>query len=213
MKWTEQEASLPLGKQEGFEKFHHEYEAAMRKVNAKVEILTSDFQVRNDYSPIHHIEKRLKTAESIEEKLTRLGCEVSVPSARENIKDIAGLRIICNFIEDVYQVADMLTAQDDIELVTCKDYIKNPKENGYRSLHLGLRVPVFLIDRKVVVPVELQIRTVAMDFWASLEHQLRYKQNNEGRISAKTNIELKACAEVSAKLDVQMQKIFDEVKK
>ena len=164
MKWTEQEASLPLGKQEGFEKFHHEYEAAMRKVNAKVEILTSDFQVRNDYSPIHHIEKRLKTAESIEEKLTRLGCEVSIPSARENIKDIAGLRIICNFIEDVYQVADMLTAQDDIELVTCKDYIKNPKENGYRSLHLGLRVPVFLIDRKVVVPVELQIRTVAMDF-------------------------------------------------
>ena len=185
----------------------------MRKVNAKVEILTSDFQVRNDYSPIHHIEKRLKTAESIEEKLTRLGCEVSIPSARENIKDIAGLRIICNFIEDVYQVADMLTAHDDIELVTCKDYIKNPKENGYRSLHLGLRVPVFLIDRKVVVPVELQIRTVAMDFWASLEHQLRYKQNNEGRISAKTNIELKACAEVSAKLDVQMQKIFDEVKK
>ena len=107
----------------------------------------------------------------------------------------------------------MLTAQDDIELVTCKDYIKNPKDNGYRSLHLGLKVPVFLIDRKVVVPVELQIRTVAMDFWASLEHQLRYKQNNEGRISAKTNIELKACAEVSAKLDAQMQKIFDEVKK
>ena len=213
MKWTEQEASLPLGKQEGFEKFHHEYEAAMRKVNAKVEILTSDFEVRNDYSPIHHIEKRLKTAESIEEKLTRLGREVSIPSARENIKDIAGLRIICNFIEDVYQVADMLTAQDDIELVTCKDYIKNPKDNGYRSLHLGLKVPVFLIDRKVVVPVELQIRTVAMDFWASLEHQLRYKQNNEGRISAKTNIELKACAEVSAKLDAQMQKIFDEVKK
>ena len=213
MKWTEQDSKAPLGKQEGFGLFHHEYESALRKVNTKIEILTTDFEVRNDYSPIHHIEKRLKTADSIQEKLERLGCEVSIPSARENIKDIAGLRVICNFIEDVYQVADMLTAQDDIELVTCKDYIKNPKPNGYRSLHLGLRVPVFLIDRKVVVPVELQIRTVAMDFWASLEHQLRYKQKNEGRISEKTNLELKACAEVSAKLDVQMQKIFDEVKK
>ena len=213
MKWTDQEASLPLGKQEGFGQFHHVYDAAMRKVNTKIEILTSDFEVRNDYSPIHHIEKRLKTAESIQEKLERLGCEVSIPSARDTLKEIAGLRVVCNVIEDVYQVADMLTAQDDIELVTCKDYIKNPKDNGYRSLHLGLRVPVFLIDRKVTVPVELQLRTVAMDFWASLEHQLRYKQNNEGRISAKTNIELKACAEVSAKLDAQMQKIFDEVKK
>ena len=156
MKWTEQEASLPLGKQEGFEKFHHEYEAAMRKVNAKVEILTSDFQVRNDYSPIHHIEKRLKRAESIEEKLTRLGCEVSIPSARENIKDIAGLRIICNFIEDVYQVADMLTAQDDIELVTCKDYIKNPKESGYKSYHMIVTVPIFLSDGVVDTKVEIQ---------------------------------------------------------
>ncbi len=213
MKWTEQDIKAPLGKQEGFGLFHHEYESALRKVNTKIEILSTDFEVRNDYSPIHHIEKRLKTADSIQEKLERLKCEVSIPSARENIKDIAGLRVICNFIEDVYQVADMLTAQDDIELVTCKDYIKNPKPNGYRSLHLGLRVPVFLIDRKVVVPVELQIRTVAMDFWASLEHQLRYKQNNEGRISEKTNMELKACAEVSAKLDERMQKIFDEVKK
>ena len=202
MKWTEQDIKAPLGKQEGFGLFHHEYESALRKVNTKIEILSTDFEVRNDYSPIHHIEKRLKTADSIQEKLERLKCEVSIPSARENIKDI-----------DVYQVADMLTAQDDIELVTCKDYIKNPKPNGYRSLHLGLRVPVFLIDRKVVVPVELQIRTVAMDFWASLEHQLRYKQNNEGRISEKTNMELKACAEVSAKLDERMQKIFDEVKK
>ena len=213
LKWTEQDIKAPLGKQEGFGLFHHEYESALRKVNTKIEILSTDFEVRNDYSPIHHIEKRLKTADSIQEKLERLKCEVSIPSARENIKDIAGLRVICNFIEDVYQVADMLTAQDDIELVTCKDYIKNPKPNGYRSLHLGLRVPVFLIDRKVVVPVELQIRTVAMDFWASLEHQLRYKQNNEGRISEKTNMELKACAEVSAKLDERMQKIFDEVKK
>ena len=213
MKWTDQDQNLPLGEQEGFELFHHEYNSAIMKVNTKIDILALDFEVRNDYSPIHHIVKRLKTADSIQEKLERLGLEVSIPSARENIRDIAGIRVVCNFIEDVYEVADMITSQDDITLISCKDYIKNPKENGYRSLHLAMEVPVFLMDHKIDVPVELQIRTVAMDFWASLEHQLRYKQNNEGRISEKTNIELKACAEVSAKLDLQMQKIFDEVKK
>ncbi len=213
MKWTDQSLKNPLGEQEGFKLFHREYDDAIQTVNTRLEILVNDFQVRNDYSPIHHIDKRLKTPESIEEKLVRLNCEVSVPSARENIRDIAGLRVICNFIEDVYAVADMLTSQDDIELVSFKDYIKNPKPNGYRSLHLALNVPVYHIDSKVITPVEVQVRTVAMDFWASLERQLRYKQNNEGKISEKTNIELKACAEVSAKLDERMQKIFDEVKK
>ncbi|MCR5181805.1 MAG: GTP pyrophosphokinase family protein [Clostridia bacterium] len=213
MKWTDQSLNKPLGEQEGFKLFHREYDDAIQTVYTRLEILVSDFEVRNDYSPIHHIDKRLKTPESIEEKLRRLDCEVSVPSARENIRDIAGLRVVCNFIEDVYAVADMLTSQDDIELVSLKDYIKNPKPNGYRSLHLALNVPVYHIDSKVITPVEVQVRTVAMDFWGSLERQLRYKQNNEGKISDKTNIELKACAEVSAKLDERMQKIFDEVKK
>jgi len=213
LKWTDQNMNRPLGEQEGFQVFHREYEDAIKMVNTRLEILVDDFEVRNDYSPIHSIVKRLKTPDSIQEKLERQGCEVSIPSARENIKDIAGIRVICNFIEDVYQVADMLTGQDDIELVSFKDYIKNPKPNGYRSLHLALKVPVFHIDKKMIMPVEVQIRTVAMDFWASLERQLRYKQNNEGKISEKTNIELKACAEVSAKLDKRMQKIFDEVKK
>ena len=213
LKWTDQSLNKPLGEHEGFILFHREYDDAIQTVYTRLEILVSDFEVRNDYSPIHHIDKRLKTPESIEEKLRRLDCEVSVPSARENIRDIAGLRVVCNFIEDVYAVADMLTSQDDIELVSFKDYIKNPKKNGYRSLHLALNVPVYHIDSKVITPVEVQVRTVAMDFWASLERQLRYKQNNEGKISEKTNIELKACAEVSAKLDERMQKIFDEVKK
>ncbi len=213
LKWTDQSLNKPLGEHEGFKLFHWEYDDAIQTVYTRLEILVSDFEVRNDYSPIHHIDKRLKTPESIEEKLRRLDCEVSVPSARENIRDIAGLRVVCNFIEDVYAVADMLTSQDDIELVSFKDYIKNPKKNGYRSLHLALNVPVYHIDSKVITPVEVQVRTVAMDFWASLERQLRYKQNNEGKISEKTNIELKACAEVSAKLDERMQKIFDEVKK
>ena len=213
MKWTDNSTALHLEDQPGFELFYHEYDAAIRKVNTKIEILASDFAVRHDYSPIHHIEKRLKTPQSIEGKLNRLGLEVSIQTARENIFDISGIRVICNFIEDVYQVAEMITSQDDVILVSTKDYINSPKENGYRSLHVAIKIPVFLMDKRVEVPVEIQIRTVAMDFWASLEHQLRYKQNNEGRISEKTNMELKACAEVSAKLDARMQKIFDEVKK
>lgn len=210
---TDNSPVLSLKNQPGFALFHHEYDAAIKKVNNKIEILASDFEVRNSYSPIHHIVKRLKTPESIQEKLERLGYEVSIMSAGENIFDIAGIRVICNFIEDVYQVAEMVTSQDDITLEKTKDYIKNPKKNGYRSLHLSIRVPIYLLTDKVEVPVELQIRTVAMDFWASLEHQLRYKQNNEGNISSRANIELKACAELSAKLDERMQKIFDEVKK
>ena len=210
---TDNSPVLSLKNQPGFALFHHEYDAAIKKVNNKIEILASDFEVRNSYSPIHHIVKRLKTPESIQEKLERLGYEVSIMSAGENIFDIAGIRVICNFIEDVYQVAEMVTSQDDITLEKTKDYIKNPKKNGYRSLHLSIRVPIYLLTDKVEVPVELQIRTVAMDFWASLEHQLRYKQKNEGNISPRANIELKACAELSAKLDERMQKIFDEVKK
>ena len=157
------------------------------------------------------MERRLKTPESIEEKLIRLGKEITIASARENIFDIAGIRVVCNFIDDVYAVADMLTSQSDVKLLTEKDYIKNPKPNGYRSLHLVIAVPVYLLDGCEEVIVEVQIRTVAMDFWASLEHQLRYKQNKN--ISSRIDIELKACAEVSATLDRRMQKIFDELNK
>ena len=123
--------------------------------------------------------------------------------------DIAGIRVVCNFIDDVYAIADMLIEQNDIALIGKKDYIENPKENGYRSLHLVLSVPVFLLNGCENVPVEVQIRTVAMDFWASLEHQLRYKKGKE--FANKINVELKACAEVSAKLDKRMQGLFDEI--
>ena len=206
MTWVEKHYGR-LEDQPGFEEFHHEYGAAIKEVDTKIEILSEDFAVRHDYNPIHHIEKRLKTPQGIEDKLRRLQCEVSIPSARENILDIAGIRVVCNFVEDVYEVAHMLTSQNDIRVNTCKDYIANPKPNGYRSLHLSLMVPVFLLD----VPVEVQIRTVAMDFWASLEHQLRYKKDKE--IPPRIDIELKACAEVSATLDKRMQKIFNELNK
>ena len=210
MTWIEKHYGR-LEEQPGFEEFHHEYSAAIKEVDTKIEILSEDFAVRHDYNPIHHIEKRLKTPQGIEDKLRRLQCEVSIPSARENILDIAGIRVVCNFVEDVYEVAHMLTSQNDIRVNTCKDYIANPKPNAYRSLHLSLMVPVFLLDGCIEVPVEVQIRTVAMDFWASLEHQLRYKKDKE--IPPRIDIELKACAEVSATLDKRMQKIFNELNK
>lgn len=198
-----------LQNQMGFEAFRHAYRAAIKEVRTKIEILSEDFAVRHDYNPIHHMERRLKVPESIEEKLERLKKEVSIESARENIFDIAGIRVVCNFIDDVYAIADMLTSQNDVTLITEKDYIKNPKPNGYRSLHLVISVPVYLLDGEEEVPVEIQLRTVAMDFWASLEHNLRYKKDKN--IPSKIDIELKACAEVSATLDRRMQKIFDEL--
>lgn len=211
--WNEKGRTDHISKQYGFDLFYSEYDAAIKEMSTKIDILAKEFEVRNDYSPIHHVEQRLKTPDSIDEKLRRLDLPVTIADARDNIFDIAGLRIICNFVDDVYQVAELLTSQDDIEVLVEKDYIKEPKENGYRSLHYRLTVPVFFSNYKVIVPCEVQIRTVAMDFWASLEHNLRYKQNNEGKMSDKVNMELKACAEVSANLDKRMQKIFDEVKK
>ncbi len=200
---------LHIDEQEGFEVFRHAYRAAIKEVRTKIEILSEEFAVRHDYNPIHHMERRLKIPESIEEKLERLGKEVSIEAAKDNIFDIAGIRVVCNFVDDVYTLADMLIAQSDVTLITKKDYIASPKPNGYRSLHLVVSVPVFLLNGCENVPVEIQIRTVAMDFWASLEHQLRYKK--EKNISSKIDIELKACAEVSATLDKRMQKIFDEL--
>ncbi len=198
-----------ISSQEGFEAFRHAYRAAIKEVRTKIEILSEDFAVRHDYNPIHHMERRLKIPTSIEEKLQRLGKEISIEAARDNIFDIAGIRVVCNFVDDVYAVAEMLVSQEDVTLITKKDYIANPKPNGYRSLHLVVSVPVYLMSGVKEVPVEIQIRTVAMDFWASLEHQLRYKKTKD--IPKNIDIELKACAEVSAKLDVRMQKIFDEL--
>ena len=203
------ETKKHIEKQEGFEVFRHAYRAAIKEVRTKIEILSEDFAVRHDYNPIHHMERRLKIPASIEEKLERLGKEVSIESAKDNIFDIAGIRVVCNFVDDVYTLAEMLSGMDDVKLITKKDYIENPKSNGYRSLHLVISVPVFLLDGREEVPVEVQIRTVAMDFWASLEHNLRYKKSKE--YPARIDIELKACAEVSATLDKRMQKIFDEL--
>lgn len=209
MSWVERNVLMPLENQIGFGEFMHEYTSALKEIKTKVEILSEEFAVQHNYNPIHHVESRMKSPSSLGEKLDRFGFDRTILMARENIYDVAGLRIVVNFLDDVYKMEEMLLAQNDISIIMKKDYIQKPKPNGYRSLHLAIRVPVFLLKGWVSVPVEVQIRTVAMDFWASLEHNLRYKQDND--ITPKINLELKACAEVSAALDKRMQKIYNEI--
>lgn len=186
----------------------HHYKSAIAEIRTKLEILNDGFILTHDHNPIHNIESRIKTTRSMLNKLKSRGLEISIDSARKNLHDIAGIRVICCYIDDVYAVADMLISQNDITLIETKDYIKNPKENGYRSLHLVVTVPIFLAEGHIDVPVEVQIRTVAMDVWASLEHELRYKTDNA--IPDDANSELLVCASTLAVLDERMQRLFKE---
>lgn len=185
------------------------YNAAIKEVQTKLEILNDEFKVKFARNPIHHVESRLKSSRSIVKKLIKKNVEVSVESARTNLNDIAGIRVVCCYIDDVYRVADMLLAQSDIELVNWQDYIKEPKEKGYRSLHLDLRLPIFLSDRTEYVTIEVQIRTVAMDFWASLEHDLRYKTDKE--IPQSVSEDMRKCAAEIAEIDAKMQAIYRQI--
>ena len=185
------------------------YSAAMKEVQTKLEILDDEFQMKHRRNPIHHIESRLKSIQSIMGKLKRKNFSLSMQSAVENLKDIAGIRVICSYVEDVYTVARLLTTQDDVKLVGMRDYIKNPKPNGYRSLHLIVEIPVFLQEGRIMVPVEVQIRTIAMDFWASLEHNLRYKA--AGHVPEDICQELYEVGQDIAALDVKMQSIHDRI--
>ena len=196
--------------QQQFLEMSHLYDGAIREIRTRLEILDREFNIRYASNPIHHIDSRLKSPRSIIEKLQRKGWPVSVESAEEHLNDIAGVRIVCNYIDDIYRLANMLVRQQDLELVCQKDYIRKPKPNGYRSLHLVLRVPVFLSSHTELVPVEVQIRTIAMDFWASLEHQLRYKSDVEATAPLKER--LQRCADQSAALDVEMQSIYREMR-
>ncbi len=185
------------------------YSAAMKEVQTKLEILDDEFQARHKRNPIHHIESRLKTIQSMMEKLRRKERPVSMQSAVENLTDIAGIRVICSYVQDVYTVARLLTSQDDVKLLEMRDYIRQPKANGYRSLHLIVEIPVFLQEGRVPVPVEVQIRTIAMDFWASLEHAMRYKAS--GKVPADICAELQETGEDIAALDRRMQAIHDRI--
>ncbi len=178
------------------------YRCAMMEVETKFNVLNEEFSLRYDRNPISSIKSRLKKPGSIQGKMRRRGLPMTVDAIEQNLNDIAGVRVVCSFLEDVYLLADALLKQDDVTLIEKKDYIENPKPNGYRSLHLIVSVPIFLANEKRMMRVEIQLRTIAMDFWASLEHQLRYKKDTE--FTEEMMQELYNCAEISADLDVRM---------
>ncbi len=198
-----------LDKAEPFLNLMMRYKCAIMEVETKLNVLNSEFSLNHNRNPIESIETRLKKPASIIEKMNRRGFELSVESIEENLFDIAGIRVICSFVDDIYTVANLLINQDDIKLIRMKDYIKNPKENGYRSLHLIIEVPIFLSDEKKYMKAEVQLRTIAMDFWASLDHKLRYKQDLEN--SEDIAGRLKECAELCTDLDNRMQDIRNEI--
>lgn len=187
------------------------YAAAGRQLTLKFEVLNSEFNVLYARNPIHHIESRVKSPESIAAKLLKKGLPLTLESAMQNVNDIAGVRVVCSYIDDVYRVAEMVERQQDLEIVKRQDYIKTPNYNGYRSLHLDLRVPVYLSNRTEQVLAEVQIRTIAMDFWASLEHDIRYKADRS-RLPAGINEEMFACAGKIAEIDRQMQDMYQRIK-
>ncbi len=178
------------------------YRAALKEVNTKLEILNDEFQHVHKYNPIEHIKTRIKTYDSIVKKLKRYGFEVSVENMVKHINDVAGVRLICSFTSDIYQLAEMIGKQSDLRVLAIKDYIKYPKDSGYKSYHMLVAVPIFLSDSVVETKVEIQIRTIAMDFWASLEHKIYYKF--EGNAPDYISGELKECADMISELDDKM---------
>lgn len=185
------------------------YKFALDEMNTKIKILKDEFNYIHDYNPIEHVKSRIKSPESIYKKILRKGCSFSLESIKKNIRDIAGIRITCSFIEDIYELYEMIAKQKDIKVLECKDYIKNPKPNGYQSLHLILEIPIFMSDHEERVFVEVQIRTIAMDFWASLEHKIYYKYDKE--VPERILLELKDAASLAAELDQRMERIHQEL--
>lgn len=182
----------------------------LEEIVTKLNIMNEEYDFLHATNPIEHIETRIKNPKKTVEKLIRQGFPVSAESARTNLHDLGGIRVVCSFVEDVYEIYEKLARQADLEIKEVKDYIKYPKDNGYRSLHLLVQVPVFLTDKTEYVVIEVQIRTIAMDFWASLEHKLYYKQGKE--VPRQVLIGLNQCADLAALLDEKMQDIRDKMK-
>ncbi len=197
-------AVLEYAAQDILQKYH----AAMRQMEVRLETLDQDLKLRQRRNPIHHIESRMKSIPSIFEKLERYGKSVTLESMEANIMDIAGLRVIVSYVQDAYDILDYLEHQDDLRVITVKDYIANPKPNGYRSLHLIVRIPVYFLDSKEEIPVEIQIRTIAMDFWASLEHDLKYKAVR-CIVGVDSDAELKECSRIIEDVENRMQVLAD----
>lgn len=190
---------------EAYESFRMQmtrYNSALKEIRTKCEILNDELNCKSGRNPIKNIETRIKSPSSIAAKLKRLDIPFSIDNIRDNLNDVAGIRIICPFVDDIYSVADMLARQDDVTVINIKDYIKKPKLNGYRSYHMIVEIPVFLSEEACPTRVEIQLRTVAMDFWASLEHRLKYKKDFAARPEIES--ELKSCAEVIAATDARM---------
>lgn len=185
------------------------YKCATLEIETKFKVLNEQFSIAKERNPIESIKSRIKSIPSIHEKLRRRNLPLSLESISENLNDIAGVRVICGFLDDIYLLADCLIQQDDIKLIAKKDYIKNPKPNGYRSLHLIVEIPIFLYNEKRFMRVEVQLRTIAMESWANLEHKLRYKKNLSQETLEKTSELLNECAELSETLDQKMQLIRD----
>ncbi len=198
-----------LSNLDGYLQLQQVYKAAISEITTKLTILDEEFRYRYDHNPIHHMESRLKSPQSIVLKLKKKEWDISIDSARRNLTDIAGVRVICCYISDVYRIAELLLHQDDVLLLRKTDYIKDPKPNGYRSLHVVVQIPVFLSDRTERVPVEIQFRTEAMDIWASLEHQLRYKSSLN--VPDDLQAQLQECAEELANIDRKMLSIYKHI--
>ena len=189
------------------------YQCAIMEIETKFNVLNAQFSLQKERNHIETIKTRLKSPESILEKLERKGYPISVNSIEQNLDDVAGVRVICPFIQDIYILYQCFSQQDDIKILEIKDYIKNPKPNGYRSLHMIVEVPIFLQNEKRLMRVEVQLRTIAMDFWASLEHRLRYKKDLNEELAAMLSEELKQCAEESAGLDLRMGMVKESIEK
>lgn len=185
------------------------YGSALKQVSTKIDILNNEFIHVHHYNPIEHVKSRIKSAESIVKKLKRMGVEVTIENMEKYLSDIAGIRIICSFTSDIYLIADMISSQGDIKVLRVKNYIANPKENGYQSYHMIIAIPVYLSDGPAETKVEIQIRTIAMDFWASLEHKIRYKF--EGKAPVYIEAQLKSCADIVNKLDAKMLSLNREI--
>lgn len=185
------------------------YESAIKKIRTKVEILNDEFQQVHQYNPIEYIKTRVKTPESIVKKLKKNGYEISIPNMIEHCNDIAGVRIVCSFTSDIYQIAEMIGRQTDVTVVSIKDYIKNPKPSGYKSYHMLVTIPIYLSDRTVDTKVEIQIRTIGMDFWASLEHKIYYKF--EGNAPEYISRDLRECSEIVSMMDTKMLQLNNAI--
>mgnify|MGYP002181313328 FL=1 len=192
----------------GFVELDHLYSSALKEISTKLSILDDNFNYQYKHNPIHHMERRVKEMHSLVKKLNRKGFEVSAQSAKDNIMDIAGIRVVCNYLDDIYVIEKMLLRQEDVKLLKRKDYITHPKENGYRSLHIVVSIPVFLADSVEVTPVEIQIRTIGMDMWASLEHKIRYKNDTD---TEKYKGLLEQCASEITNVESKMQQIHSEI--